>query len=165
MALTLRLATERDLPALLELRLAVDADQQRRFGDDRWSTTINERSVARALKSSRVVVGVKRGRIVGTARMETKKPWAIDLEYFTPVSKAVYLHDVDVHPDQQRSGIGRQLMERVKTVATEWPVDAIRLDAYDGDAGGGPFYAKCGFRELGRTVYRGVPLVYFELIL
>jgi hypothetical protein len=26
--------------------------------------------------------------------METKKPWAIDLEYFTPVGKAVYLHDV-----------------------------------------------------------------------
>jgi len=49
---------------------------------------------------------VKRGRIVGTARMETKKPWAIDLEYFTPVGKAVYLHDVDVHPELQRSGIG-----------------------------------------------------------
>jgi len=41
----------------------------------------------------------------------------------------------------------------------------VRLDAYDGPSGGGPFYAKCGFRELGRTVYRGVPLVYFERIL
>ncbi|HZF28564.1 MAG TPA: GNAT family N-acetyltransferase [Gammaproteobacteria bacterium] len=165
MALSFRLATEADLPALLELRLAVDADQQRRFGDDRWSTTINERSVARALKSSRVVVGVKRGRIVGTARMETKKPWAIDLEYFTPACKAVYLHDVDVHPELQRSGIGRGLMDQVTTVARKWPVDAVRLDAYDGPSGGGPFYAKCGFRELGRTVYRGVPLVYFERIL
>lgn len=165
MALSFRLATEADLPALLELRLAVDADQQRRFGDDRWSTTINERSVARALKSSRVVVGVKRGRIVGTARMETKKPWAIDLEYFTPVGKAVYLHDVDVHPELQRSGIGLRLMDQVTTVARKWPVDAVRLDAYDGPSGGGPFYAKCGFRELGRTVYRGVPLVYFERIL
>jgi hypothetical protein len=35
-----------------------------------------------------------------------------------------------------------------------------RVDAYDGPSGGGPFYKKCGFTEVGRTVYRGVPLVY-----
>jgi GNAT superfamily N-acetyltransferase len=97
--------------------------------------------------------------------METKKPWAIDLCYFTPVAKAVYLHDVNVEPRLQRSGLGRQLVERAKAVAREWPVEAIRLDAYDGPAGGGPFYAKCGFTEVGRTVYRGAPLVYFELVL
>jgi hypothetical protein len=43
-------------------------------------------------------------------------------------------------------------------------LDAIRLDAYDGPSGGGPFYKKCGFTELGRAVYRGVPLVYFEFV-
>ena len=48
-----------------------------------------------------------------------------------------------------------------------WAVDlryfapAIRLDAYDGAAGAGPFYQKCGFKKLGHAVYRGVPLVYF----
>jgi hypothetical protein len=41
----------------------------------------------------------------------------------------------------------------------------IRLDAYDGPAGAGGFYAKRGFREVGRVVYRGTPLVYFERIL
>ena len=46
-----------------------------------------------------------------------------------------------------------------------WPADAIRLDAYDAPAGAGDFYAKCGFREVGRATYRGVPLVYFELLL
>jgi hypothetical protein len=30
--------------------------------------------------------------------------------------------------------------------------------------GRGPFYKKCGFTELGRAVYRGVPLVYFEFV-
>ena len=160
-----RFATESDIPALLKLRLAVDADQARRFGNDRWSTTITEKSVARGLKSSRVLVARRHGRIIGSLRMETKKPWAIDLSYFTPAAKAVYLHDVDVDPPLQRSGVGRQLIERAKAVAQEWPVDAIRLDAYDGSSGGGPFYAKCGFTEVGRAVYRGVPLVYFEFVL
>jgi hypothetical protein len=51
MAVSFRLATEADIPALLKLRLAIDADQARRFGDERWSTTITEKSVARGLKS------------------------------------------------------------------------------------------------------------------
>ncbi len=165
MALSFRFATESDIPALLKLRLAVDADQARRFGKNRWSTTINEKSVARGLKSSRVLVARRHGRIVGTLRMATEKPWAIDLRYFTPVAKAVYLHDIDVDPLLQRSSIGRQLIERAKAVAREWPVGAIRLDAYDGSSGGGPFYRKCGFTEVGRAVYRGVPLVYFECVL
>ena len=165
MALSFRFATAADIPALLKLRLAVDADQARRFGNNRWSTTITEKSVARGLKSSRVLVARRHGRIIGTLRMETKKPWAIDLRYFTPVAKTVYLHDVDVDPRLQRSGVGRQLIERAKAVARGWPVDAIRLDAYDGSSGGGPFYRKCGFTEVGRAVYRGVPLVYFEFLL
>ena len=74
--------------------------------------------------------------------METKKPWAIDLEYFTPVCKDVYMHDVNVDPALQRSGIGRQLLDRAKSAAKEWPVDAIRVDAYDGESGAGPGAAK-----------------------
>jgi hypothetical protein len=83
MALSFRFATESDIPALLKLRLAVDADQARRFGKDRSSTTINEKSVARGLKSSRVLLARRHGRIIGPLRMATKKPWAIDLRYFS----------------------------------------------------------------------------------
>ena len=163
-ALSFRFATEADIAELLELRLAIDADQQQRFGDDRYATTDTERSVARSLKSSRILVVTRSGRIVGLVSMGTKKPWAIDLEYFSPVSKALYLHSVNVHPTLQRSGIGRQLMERVKQLAKEWPVDAIRLDAYDGPSGAGPFYKKCGFEKLGHAVYRTVPLIYYEYV-
>jgi GNAT superfamily N-acetyltransferase len=164
-ALSFRLATEADIPALLALRLAIDTDQAKRFGDDRYVTTISEKSVARSLNSSRVLVATRRGRIVGLVSMGTKKPWAVDLKYFTPACKAVYLYSVDVSPQLQRCGIGRQLMDRVKGMAKEWPVDAIRLDAYDGAAGAGPFYEKCGFKNLGHKVYRSVPLVYYEFVL
>jgi len=165
MALSFRLASNADIAALLKLRLAVDADQAERYGDRRWSTTINKRSVARGLKASRTLVATRRGRIVAAVRMETKKPWAIDLKYFTPAKKAVYLHDVNVEPRSQGSGIGRQLLERAKTVAREWPVDAMRVDTYDGESGAAAFYEKCGFEEVGRTTYRSVPLVYLELVL
>jgi predicted N-acetyltransferase YhbS len=115
--LSFRFATEADIPAILKLRLAVDGDQAMRFGDDRWATSTTEKSVARNLKSSRVIVASQRSRIVGAARMETKKPWAIDLKYFTPVGKAVYLGDVNVDPELQRTGIGLELMDQVKEKA------------------------------------------------
>ena len=162
--LSFRLATEADSQALLKLRLAIDTDQAEHFGDDRYATTISEKSVARSLKSSRILVATRRGRIVGLVSMGTKKPWAVDLKYFTAACKAVYLYNVDVDPELQRSGIGRQLVDRVKAMAKEWPVDAIRLDAYDGAAGAGPFYEKCGFKKLGHRLYRGVPLVYYECV-
>jgi hypothetical protein len=50
-------------------------------------------------------------------------------------------------------------------VARSWPADAIRLDAYDADAGAGSFYVRCGFLERGRVVYKGDPLVYYEFLL
>ena len=43
--------------------------------------------------------------------------------------------------------------------------DAIRLDAFDCAAGAGEFYRKCGFTEAARVVYKGVPLIDFEMVL
>jgi GNAT superfamily N-acetyltransferase len=81
------------------------------------------------------------------------------------VAKAVYLHDLAVAPEVQGEGVGRLLVEQAGAVAKAWPSGALRLDAYDHAAGAGPFYDACGFREVGRITYRGVPLIYFELLL
>jgi hypothetical protein len=45
------------------------------------------------------------------------------------------------------------------------PANAIRLDAFDAEAGAEGFYAKCGFLEVGRVTYRKAPLISFELVL
>jgi GNAT superfamily N-acetyltransferase len=70
-----------------------------------------------------------------------------------------------VHPDEQRQGLGRLCIQEARRIATAWPSDAIRLDAYDAAAGAGEFYSKCGFREVGRVTYRKAPLIYFEALL
>jgi len=101
--------------------------------------------------------------IVGTLRLATKKPWAIDTTYFTPATRPLYLVDMAVAPVIQRQGAGRQLLEAAVRTAEAWKADAIRLDAYDHAAGAGPFYEKCGFSPVGRAIYRGVPLIYYQL--
>jgi GNAT superfamily N-acetyltransferase len=121
--------------------------------------------VLRAIASSKVLVSRDGGELVATLRLATTKPWAIDAAYFTAARRPIYLLDMAVAPQRQRRGFGRQLLAEATAAAKEWPADAIRLDAYDAPAGAGPFYAKCGYAERGRVVYRGTPLVYFELLL
>jgi hypothetical protein len=53
-------------------------------------------------------------------------------------------------------------LEDALAVVREWPADVVRLDSYDATAGAGGFYARCGFDERGRVVYRGTPLLYLE---
>lgn len=158
-------ATEADVAAVAALRTAVADDLTRRYGRGHWSSPVTEKSVLRGLKTSRVVVARNTGGIVGTVRLATQKPWAIDPKYFVAVPRPLYLHDLAVAPSVQGQGLGRLLIEESLAIARAWSRDVIRLDAYDHAAGAGEFYARCGFREVGRVVYRGVPLIYFEQLL
>jgi GNAT superfamily N-acetyltransferase len=98
-------------------------------------------------------------------RLATKKPWAIDVSYFTPVKKPLYLTGMTVSVAHQGKGLGRLALEDAIAIARKWPADAIRLDAYDAAAGAGAFYADCGFEKRGRAHYKDDPLVYYEMLL
>jgi len=102
---------------------------------------------------------------VATFRLATRKPWAIDPRYFTACERPLYLLAMAVLPERQRQGIGRSCVEAIRRLAKEWPADAIRLDAYDAQAGAGGFYAHCGFAERGRATYRNAPLIYYEWVI
>ncbi len=162
MKVSIELATEADASAIASLRNRVAEDLARLYGRGHWSWQVSEKGVLHSLKHSRILLARAHRGIVATLRLATKKPWAIDPEYFAPVRRPLYLVDMAVEPSLQRQGIGRRLLEEAIATARAWPSEAIRLDAYDGALGAGPFYTRCGFREVGRVVYRGAPLVYFE---
>lgn len=136
-----------------------------RFGNGHWSHLVNERGAALAQRHARVRIGRADRHIVTVLRLATKKPWAIDVSYFTPVKRALYLTGMAVSVAHQGAGLGQLALADARDVATAWPADAIRLDAYDAPAGGGGFYGRCGYEERGRVVYKGNPLVYYELLL
>ena len=157
-------ATETDASALAALHTAVSEDLTRRYGHGFWSSRTTERGVLHSIRSSQVVVAYTDKAIVGTFRLQTKKPWAIDTSYFTPAKTAIYLVGMAVIPDMQRKGIGGKLLREAIKQVQAWPADVIRLDAFDAAAGAGGFYAKCGFREVAHVVYKNDPLIYFELL-
>ena len=158
----LALATPADAAGVAALLTAAANRLSAIHGEGHWSRESTERGVLNTMRTSKVFVA-KRGNLpVATMTLATKKPWAIDVSYFTPRPKIVYLLSMAVDPAVQRQGIGRTCIEQALAIAQAWPADTVRLDAYDADAGAGGFYVACGFTEVGRVVYRNVPLIYFE---
>jgi GNAT superfamily N-acetyltransferase len=163
--LRFRDATAADVPVIAALQNSAAGALTSRFGEGHWSSLVTERGAVLAQRHAQVRVGRKEKRIFTVLRLATKKPWAIDVSYFTPVKRPLYLTGMAVSVAYQGQGLGRQALEDARAIAAAWPADAIRLDAYDAEAGAGLFYAKCGYRERGRVVYKGGPLVYYELLL
>jgi GNAT superfamily N-acetyltransferase len=153
-----------DASTLAALRSEAARELTRQFGHGPWSIETSERGALGDLRRAEVWAARDDSGVLGTFRLATKKPWAIDVSHFTTVKRPIYLTNMAVHPAHQRRGVGRRCLEHALTRVAQWPGDAIRLDAYEGAGGAGEFYQKCGFREAGRAVYRTTPLVYFELL-
>jgi GNAT superfamily N-acetyltransferase len=158
-------ATAVDVPAIAGLGNAAAGALTARFGPGHWSSLVTERGAALDQRHARVRVGRDGRRIVTVLRLAAKKPWAIDVSYFTPVRRPLYLTGMAVSVAHQGQGLGRMAIEDACEVAQEWPADAVRLDTHDAKAGAGGFYSRCGFSECGRVVYKGDPLVYYERLL
>jgi GNAT superfamily N-acetyltransferase len=165
MRVTFTQAGESDAAAIAAVRNGAADHLTMRFGNGHWSGHVTERGVLSSMPHAKVVVGRIGRRIVATARLGTKTPWAIDVTCFRPCRRPLYLTDMAVAPDWQGKGIGRCCLDAAIRLAEEWPGDAIRLDSYDAAAGAGAFYAKCGFTECGHATYRGTPHVYYELLI
>lgn len=164
MSISISFATVDDVSAVTLLRCNVAKHLTDQYGRGHWSSNVTEKSVLRSIKTSRVIIAKVGTEVIGSLRLATKKPWAIDLKYFVTVNRPLYLHDLAVASGFRNLGVGRHLLEEAMSVAKSWPADAIRLDAYDAEAGAGDFYKKCGFKEVGRVKYRNVPLIYFERV-
>ena len=159
----LETATMEDAAAIASLRRAVADDLTRRHGKGPWSASGTEKGVLFDMRRSMVCVVRVRGAVIATLYLSTRKPWAIDRKYFSTCKTPLYLTSMAVHPDLQRTGIGRRCVDEARKIGKRWPGDAIRLDAYDAEAGAGDFYRKCGFTEVGRASYRNTALIYFEM--
>jgi GNAT superfamily N-acetyltransferase len=159
---SIAVAIPSDAAALASLQMDVARDMTQRFGEGAWSAAPIEPDVARQVNESRVLVARRDAEIVGTVRLVRAVAGVIDTSAFTPVTTALYVLGLAVAPTARSQGVGRCLMDAAKDTVRAWPAQAMWLDAYEHSAGAGPFYLKCGFRAVGRTTYRQMPLTYYE---
>jgi len=161
----LQVASPNEAFAIAALRVTVSENLTARYGKGPWSGNVTERGVLFDMRNARVYVLRQRRKLIATLTLSKKKPWAINRKYFSACDRPLYLTSMAVAPDLQRHGIGRRCIDDAVKIVKQWPGDAIRLDAYDAEAGAGEFYRKCGFRKVGRASYRNTPLIYFEMLI
>jgi ribosomal protein S18 acetylase RimI-like enzyme len=159
------LATSDDAAAIAEVISEAAHDLTDKHGHGHWSAIASQKGVLNGMSKAKVLVAKTGNKVVGTLRLTPSRPWVIDPAYFTPVPRPVYLVDMAVRPGYQRIGVGRSLIEQAKVMAAALTGDSIRLDAYEGVAGAGGFYEKCGFSEMGHILYKTVPHIYFEWLI
>ena len=117
---TFAIATPADAPAIVVVRNKTAQQLTKVYGQGHWSSETSEKGVLLGISNtSRVVLARSRSKIVGSLRLATKKPWAIDIKYFTPAKRALYLVDMAVMPTHQRKGVGRALLQEAIRVARE----------------------------------------------
>jgi GNAT superfamily N-acetyltransferase len=163
--LSIREAVAAEVEEIAALRIAAADDLTARFGKGFWSSNTTSSGVMLGINRGKVLVAVRSGLIAGTLTLSIRKPWAIDTAYFTRAKTPIYLTSMAIDPKHQKQGVGRAMLAAATEKVRGWPGDAIRLDAFDDAAGAGEFYARCGYQERGHTVFRGVPLIYYEQLL
>ncbi len=166
MRLKLTPATPEDAEAIAALRNAVSDDLTFKHGKGPWTTYCTTDAVLSDLRNARLYIALHRDEVIASLKLATPKTGAIDLKFLPKAKSPLYLTALTVAPEHQRRGLGRACLEQAAALARKTKADTLVLDAYDHPAAGaGPFYAKCGCRETGRTVYRSVPLIYYTLAL
>ena len=65
-----------------------------------------------------------------------------------PLDGDCYLHELDVHPDHGRRGLGQRLIAAVAAWARENGATAITLATFRDIPWNGPYYASIGFRPI-----------------
>jgi len=64
------------------------------------------------------------------------------------LSESVHLHELDVHPDYARQGLGRRLIATVADWARARGATKLTLTTFDDVPWNGPYYVRLGFRTL-----------------
>ena len=82
-----------------------------------------------------------------------------DARLLDPATEAARIRAMYTHPGFVRRGIGRRLLDASERAARSEGFTRAVLSA---TLGGEPLYRACGYRETGRTVDQGVPLVVME---
>jgi len=165
MPLKLVPASADDIPELVAMRARVSQNLAKKFGEGFWAGRPTEGGERFLMRIGQVYIARHRGKLIATLALTTRKPWSINVGHFGASAKPLYLRAMAVEPAQQGNGIGSKCITEVRRIAEEEGRDVIRLDAFDCAAGAGEFYRKCGFIETARVVYKGVPLIDFEMVL
>lgn len=147
--MTIRLATEADLPAAISLIRAV-VPQMHAAGNFQWESTYPDEAVLlRDVASGWLWLAELDGRLAGVAALTTEQ----DAEYaqadWNFAEPALVIHRLAVHPDFQGLGVAASLLNWAENVSAERGLRVLRVDTNSENAATQRLFPKLGYRFAG----------------
>lgn len=166
--LIIRLATENDLPAILQL-VAEVVPLMRAAGNEQWGEGYpNETVFRRDLALEQLWVAELAGRLAGVAALTTDQdPEYADADW-VPNAPAVVTHRLAVAPAAQGQGIAAALLRQAESLAHQRGMDRVRVDTNSANSATQRLFPKLGYRfagEIGLQYRPGLRFFCYEKIL
>ena len=143
--------------------------QMREQGIFQWDEVYpNPQVVESDAASGALFLARRNGLILGTVCLnDAQPPEYRALPWRCGNGRALVIHRLCVHPDWQRCGVGRRLMDFTERFAAEHSFACIRLDAYTGNPRALALYERRGFHCVGQVLFprRPLPFNCYEKIL
>ena len=106
------------------------------------------------VQNESVYVYEQEGTIIGSVMFSmTMDDFYEDIPWLTPHAKQLYVHRLAVHPDQQRKGIARKLMDFGEQLAREHQCVSVRLDTFSQNPRNNRFYQARNYERVGEVFF------------
>lgn len=143
-----------DLPQINQIMIAC---RQKMISNDifQWNEHYPELLEFEKDIKSRDLLAFRLGsKLVGVVMYSTDKDDVYqDIDWIIPDTKHYYVHRLMVHPDYQKKGYGKKLMQFIENKAHKNNISSIRLDTFSQNLGNQKFYQDLGYVRLPFDVY------------
>ena len=93
----------------------------------------------------------KEGRLIGSFILDEEQPEGYTQAVWKfPARKPLVLHTLALHPNEQRKGLSKQILDFIAQFAREHGCDVIRLDVAAGNLPAIRCYTSAGFQCAGK---------------
>lgn len=171
MNLTFELARMEHAKAIERMRNAASEDLTARLGEGPWTGKSRVASIRDRIEQGdpanlryrTLYVACRASEAVGSVIVSTFPIGFWKKEYWRdPKAVGLGVYSLTVHPEHQRQGVGRFLMESVESLARDHQIAYVRLDAFSANPISTAFYRTLGYDEQREIDLRGTKLTLFE---
>jgi len=150
----IRRAKLSEIEQIIEITRAC-ADKMVSEGIFQWNSFYpNKEAFRKDVAQNELYVLLLEGRIIGCIVISTEKdPEYSAIDWLSKNQTHYYIHRLAVHPNFQKMGYAKKLMDFAEALALKNKVASIRLDTFSKNSRNQQFYETRGYTRLGNVFF------------
>ncbi|MFT4848007.1 MAG: ribosomal protein S18 acetylase RimI-like enzyme [Sediminicola sp.] len=150
----IRIAKLTEIEQIMEITQAC-ANKMISEGVFQWNNLYpNKEAFQKDIARNELYVLLSESSLIGCIVISSKKDQVYsEIDWLTKDSTHYYIHRLAIHPDFQKMGFAKQLMNFAEALAKKNKITSIRLDTFSQNHGNQKFYENRGYNRLGHIFF------------